>query len=146
VHEERRIKNKGFMTQIKSSYSGQLRTQVIHQPSGNQLITDAPKDNHGKGEAFSPTDLVAAALASCMMTIIGIEANKKSLDIGNLEALTEKVMKSDPRTIERLKVTLSFQNHALSSADQEYLKEKALSCPVALSLHPELQQAISFNF
>lgn len=134
------------MTHIKTIYQGSLRTEGTHLKSGNKLVTDAPTDNHGKGETFSPTDTVAAALASCMLTIMGIEANKLGIKLGPIEVQTEKIMKSDPRTISELKLSFSWPDCELSTAHRDLLKKKALSCPVALSLHPDIKQKVTFDF
>ena len=131
---------------IKSSYLGDLRTQATHFKSNNKIITDAPTDNHGKGEAFSPTDLVAGSLASCMMTVMGIEANKQGLAFSGISATTEKVMKSNPRTISALRIKFSWPDCSLSEENREILRQTALTCPVALSLHPDIRQEIEFNF
>ncbi len=92
------------MPQIKSSYLGELRTEAVHLKSTNRIITDAPTDNHGKGEAFSPTDLVCASLCSCMITIMGIRANKHAITLEGLEADVTKHMSSDPRQISRIEI------------------------------------------
>ncbi|MFZ9044330.1 MAG: OsmC family protein [Cyclobacteriaceae bacterium] len=131
---------------IKTAYQGQLRTKALHNMSGNTLLTDAPTDNNGKGETFSPTDLVAAALASCMMTIMGIEGQKMGFDMDKLEAETEKVMSVSPRKISKLRIHLKWSDPKGTSDQRQLLKEKALTCPVALSLSEQLKQEITFSF
>jgi putative redox protein len=131
---------------IKTTYQGQLRTEASHTKSGNKLITDAPTDNNGKGETFSPTDLVATALASCLMTIMGIEANKMGFDMEGLTAETQKIMSASPRKISKLRIHLNWHQPKGTLEQQNHLKEKALSCPVALSLSESLVQEITFSF
>ena len=132
--------------QFKSNYKGQLRTVAEHLGSGDQLITDAPIDNNGKGETFSPTDLVATALWSCMMTIMAIEAKKYGMRLGDLTWETTKVMRVNPRTISKIKIHFSWPNCLLTDDQRAWLKEKGLSCPVALALHPDIIQEVTFDF
>lgn len=135
------------MAQIKNIYKGDLRTESIHLKSGNKIITDAPPDNNGKGEAFSPSDLVCASLASCMMTIMGIVANREGIDISGLEADVLKVMHQSPRKISEIQITMTLKNpESLSEKQREVLKRAAHTCPVALSLHPDIKQDVKFNF
>jgi len=131
---------------IETEYQGSLRTKNIHLRSGNEFITDAPVDNNGKGEAFSPTDTVCAALSSCMMTIMGIEANKMGVDLDGLKANVTKVMAASPRKISKIKVEFTSKNLSASKEQLEKLKEAALKCPVALSLDPSIDQGVSFDF
>ena len=131
---------------IKTTYEGQLRTKAIHNKSGNLLLTDAPQDNNGKGETFSPTDLVAAALTSCMITIMGIESAKMGIELKDLTAETEKVMSASPRKISKIRVSIYWDNPTGTLEQQKELKEKAVKCPVALSLSNSLVQDIRFNF
>ncbi|MEQ8713493.1 MAG: OsmC family protein [Cyclobacteriaceae bacterium] len=134
------------MPTIKTNYQGQLRTQSKHLQSGNTLITDAPTDNNGKGEAFSPTDMVAAALSSCMMTIMGIIAERENIDMTGLKSDVTKMMASDPRRIAEIKIDFSWPEAPITEAQGTKLKRAALTCPVALSLHPDLKQTIRFDF
>lgn len=135
------------MAQMKVKYLGELRTEAEHLKSGKKFITDAPPDNNGKGEAFSPTDTVSVALASCMITIMGIVANRENLDIKGLEAEVEKIMTSSPRKIAEIKVNFIMPSHInLSEKHKEVLKRAAHTCPVALSLNPDIKQTVSFNF
>ncbi len=126
-------------------YQGDLRTKAQHLASGNTFITDAPIDNHGKGEAFSPTDLVATALASCMMTIIGIKAEAMALDMSALKADVTKIMSASPRRIAEVQITL-FMPAALDAKSRKILEAAAHTCPVAASLHPETKQTIVFTY
>jgi putative redox protein len=134
------------MPTIKSIYQGQLRTQSTHVQSGNTLITDAPTDNNGKGEAFSPTDTVAAALSSCMMTIMGIIAEREHIDMTGLKADATKLMASDPRRISEIQIDFSWPDAPVTEEQGTKLKRAAIKCPVALSLHPDLKQTIQFDF
>ena len=136
------------MPTIKTDYLGQLRTQAVHLQSGTQILTDAPTDNQGKGEAFSPTDLVAASLGSCMMTIIGIAARRDGLDLQGSEMEITKVMSTDaPRRIARIQLEMKMlTDRELSGAECARLERAAQTCPVALSLHPDLVQAVIFSW
>ena len=134
------------MITIKTKYLGNLRTQAIHIKSSNTIITDAPIDNQGKGEAFSPTDLLSASLTSCMMTIMGIAAKKHGLIIDGVVADTTKIMSTNPRRIAEIIIEFSFSANNFTQQQKEILQEAAHSCPVALSLHPEIKQTIKFNF
>lgn len=134
------------MVTIKSKYLGNLRTEDIHLKSSNKIITDAPTDNNGKGEAFSPTDLVCASLVSCMMTIMGIRAQKNDINLQGLSADVTKVMAANPRKIAKIKVSFTLVDSNASAEQKEMLKEAALTCPVALSLNPDIKQDVSFDF
>lgn len=134
------------MATAKVHYQGNLRTQATHVKSDTQLITDAPTDNNGKGEAFSPTDLVATSLASCMITIMGIKARNKGINIDGIDSEITKVMSSNPRRISEIIISLKMPKSDISSEDQKLLEKVALTCPVALSLHPDIKQTITFNW
>lgn len=127
------------------TYTGDLRTEATHQQSGNRIITDAPVDNHGKGEAFSPTDLVATALASCMITIMGIKAGDMGVDITGSAAEVTKVMSSDPRRIAEIIVAIRLPA-SLDEKARALLEAAAHTCPVAHSLHPETRQTVTFTY
>jgi uncharacterized OsmC-like protein len=118
-------------------YLGGLRTKAQHIKSGKEIITDAPVDNQGKGEAFSPTDLIATALASCMMTIMGIKARDKQIDIEGAEACVEKIMASEPRRVSNVIIKVQMPNKKYSPEEKEILLEAAKGCPVCRSVHPE---------
>lgn len=127
------------------NYTGELRTKAVHLQSGATIITDAPKDNHGKGEAFSPTDLVATALASCMISIMGIAAKKENMtpvDGANAEVL--KVMAADPRRISEVHVKITMPQKAYSEREKKIYENAAHTCPVAKSLHPDIKQVLEF--
>ena len=131
---------------IESSYLGELRVSSTHLASNTEIITDAPVDNNGKGESFSPTDLVATALGTCMITVMGIYAEKNGILMPNVYSRTNKIMSSSPRKISKLKIEIIFEDNQLSEVEKKSLKDVALNCPVAKSLHPDLQQEIEFNF
>jgi uncharacterized OsmC-like protein len=127
-------------------YQGGLRTQACHIQSGNIIVTDAPVDNNGKGEAFSPTDLVSAALSSCMMTMMGIVAERDGIDLKGLKAEVVKIMASNPRRISEIKITFSHRQLIATEAQKQKLINAALTCPVALSLAESVKQSITFDF
>lgn len=134
------------MVVIHGTYQGQLHCQAVHEPSGALLDTDAPKDNHGKGESFSPTDLVATALGSCMLTVMGIAAQRLKVDLTGATVYVQKEMAAAPvRRIGRLTVHLHFPM-AVSISDQKQLEAAALSCPVHKSLHPDIDLPITFHW
>jgi len=134
------------MTTIKTSYLGNLRTSPKHLQSGTEIITDAPVDNNGKGEAFSPTDLMAAALGSCMATIMGIAAQKDNLEISGLVWETTKIMSSNPRKIQEIIIDFRWEGAPSDEKILQKLKNAARTCPVALSLSADLKQTINFHF
>lgn len=127
------------------TYQGELRTTAIHLQSNSRLITDAPIDNHGKGEAFSPTDLVATALASCMLTIMGIKADDLQVDLSGSHADVTKVMSANPRRIAEIHIDI-YVTCSLSDKQQKLLEAAAHTCPVSQSLHPETQQIVAFHY
>lgn len=131
----------------KIIYSGNLRTEAIHLTSQSRIETDAPVDNNGKGERFSPTDLVATALASCMLTIMGIASKTHSINIDNSNAEITKIMASDPRRIGRIEISMYIVGQAEYTAkEQMILKHAAMTCPVFQSLHPDVEKVITFYF
>ncbi len=134
------------MTTSKIKYLGNLRTEAVHLKSNSTIITDAPTDNNGKGEAFSPTDTVATALASCMITIMGIQANTSNFELKFVEADITKVMSATPRKISEVIVNFNFGDVDYSEKEQTIIKNAAKTCPVALSLNPDIKQTISFKF
>lgn len=134
------------MVQIQVEYQGDLRTQATHGPSGNTLITDAPTDNQGKGESFSPTDLVATALGTCMLTIMGIAAKARGLAIEGARATVEKGMAAQPvRHIARLEVVIHVPA-GVPVADRAALEAAALACPVAKSLPDSMKVPVRFEW
>ena len=134
------------MVEITARYEGNLRCTVTHGPSGATIRTDAPKDNHGEGSAFSPTDLLAAALPACMMTIMGIVAERHGLDLTGMTAETEKVMTAQPpRRVASLKTRLTIPLPA-DHPQRQLLEQAAHTCPVHKSLHPDIDAAIEFRW
>lgn len=131
----------------KVIYEGNLRTIATHLKSGTIIETDAPIDNNGKGERFSPTDLVATALASCMVTLMGIAARTHTINIDGVACEIEKIMVAPPRRIGEIKVNMSFPaSQQYSDKQQKILEHAALTCPVYLSLHPDIKKSVSFNW
>lgn len=128
------------------TYPEPLRTQAVHMGNQQALLTDAPKDNGGIGEAFSPTDLVAVGLASCIMTILGLRAASRNIRVLDMKADTEKKMSPNPRRVGRIEVGLIVRLDGGTEDDRNWLRDEALSCPVALSLHPDLRQDIRIEF
>lgn len=125
------------------TYLGGLRTKAVHTSSNTTIFTDAPKDNHGKGELFSPTDLVATALASCILTTIGIVAARQGMTpIDDATAEVTKVMHAEPRRIGEIHITLVFPKRSYSEKERKMYEQTAYTCPVAKSLHPDLKQVI----
>lgn len=127
-------------------YEGNLRTSARHVQSGKTIITDAPTDNMGKGEAFSPTDLLASSLGSCMITIMGIHASKNNMSLEGLSAKITKVMAANPRRVGEIIVELEMPKKNFSAEQKKMLEEAALNCPVAKSIHPGLKQTVIFNY
>jgi putative redox protein len=134
------------MATSRTIYLGELRTENEHIRSGKKLITDAPVDNQGKGEAFSPTDLVATALSDCMMTIMGIKARDKGLDLTGTTIETTKIMTSEPRRIGEIVVEITFPKNNFPEKEKTILEAVTKTCPVALSLHPDIKQTVKFNW
>ena len=133
------------MSRVNIVYQNNLRTETEHIASGEKIITDAPVDNNGKGEAFSPTDLVATALGSCMITIMAISANKYDIDMSGTNASVKKIMGSDPRRISEISIEINM-NKNIEEKDRKRLERSALTCPVHRSLHPDLEKKIRFIY
>jgi len=129
----------------KVTYLGDLRTSSIHLQSGSEIISDAPVDNNGMGEAFSPTDTVANALASCMFTVMGIKAATMDVDFSGATADVTKVMQAEPRKIAEIHVTFNMNIEA-DDKTKTILERTALTCPVYLSLNPDIKKEIIFNW
>ena len=134
------------MATSKITYNGGLRTTSVHERSGNEIITDAPVDNQGKGEAFSPTDLLATSLGNCMLTIVGIAAASHGFSIDGATAEVTKVMAENPRRVSEIAVNFQFPANGYSDKDKTIIERSAHTCPVAMSLHPDIKQTISFNY
>lgn len=124
------------------TYNGALRATAVHRKSGTEIITDAPTDNHGKGEAFSPTDLVATALASCMLTVMGIKADALGVNTDGAKAEITKIMASDPRRIAEVQVNIQMPPGNFSDRDKKVLEHTARTCPVAQSLSEKTVQSV----
>ena len=134
------------MATIQNVYLGDLRTEALHVKSAQSVMTDAPLDNQGKGETFSPTDLMAASLGACMLTIMGIRARDAGIDIEGVSLETTKIMSSKPRRVSELRVEFKMPKREWSEEDKKLLENAALTCPVALSLSDDLQQVVHFNW
>lgn len=128
------------------TYKGELRTEAIHTKSETVLHTDAPIDNEGLGRSFSPTDLVATALGSCILTIMGIAARKHDIDIDGARVTVEKTMQSNPRRISRLDIDINMGEKNYSPKEQKVLERAAYHCPVAESLHADLETEIHIHW
>lgn len=126
-------------------YLGELRTSCMHMQSGTEILTDAPTDNHGKGEAFSPTDLVATSLGSCMVSIMAIKSKDLDLELKGSTVEVTKIMQAEPRKIARIEVILNMAV-ATSDKNKTILERSAMTCPVFLSLHPDIEKVITFNW
>ncbi len=129
----------------KVTYIGKLRTENTHLKSGDTYHTDAPTDNNGKGEAFSPTDTVATGLANCMLTVMGIKARGLNIEMSGTTAEVTKIMASNPRRISKIVVVLNLPFKA-DAKHKKILEHTARTCPVLYSLHPEIEKEISFNW
>ncbi|WP_298427136.1 OsmC family protein [uncultured Kordia sp.] len=129
----------------KVTYKGNLRTVSQHIKSGNEFITDAPTDNNGKGEAFSPTDTVATGLASCMLTVMGIKAAQMDINMEGASAEVTKTMASNPRRISKIEVKMSLPFEA-DDKTKKILENTANTCPVHYSLHPDIEKIVEFDW
>ena len=129
-------------------YNGDLRTTCTHLRSGNHFETDAPVDNNGKGERFSPTDLMATSLATCMVTVMGIKARSLGFDLNGVEVKVEKIMKADPRRVGAIHLFFHIPESLQSIDDKtkQILKHTADTCPVAQSLHPDLEVTVEWGW
>lgn len=133
------------MSTAKVTYLGNLRTENEHLKSGNTFITDAPTDNNGKGEAFSPTDTVATGFANCMITMMGIKARDMKVNMDGTTAMVTKFMAADPRRISKIEVILNFPA-GIDEKSKKILENTARTCPVHYSLHPDVERVIVFNW
>lgn len=135
------------MTKMRTVYLGNLRTEIEHIQSGNKIITDAPLDNNGKGEFFSPTDIFSSALGSCMLTIIGMAANTHGFNIDGTTLEIEKVMAANPRRVAEIKIDFHFPAGShYSDKEKKIIEASAKTCPVANSLHPDIVKNINFIY
>ncbi len=128
-------------------YKGELRTEALHLHSGTIIETDAPLDNKGKAERFSPTDLMATSLGNCMMTIMGIKARDMQIDLTGTTIDITKIMKPEPRRVSGIGVVFHFPGHLILDEKQRTILERAaITCPVAKSIHPDIEQDVQFNW
>lgn len=134
------------MTTMSLTYRGDLRVECTHDESGATFMTDAPRDNNGKGEAFSPTDLCATAVAACAMTIIGIYARNHDVDVNGMTATATKEMSANPRRIGKIEVTFVMPDREYSDKQKTLIERAAHTCPVHLSLHPDVEQIFTFKW
>ena len=134
------------MATSKITYIGGLRTSSVHERSGNEIVTDAPIDNKGKGEAFSPTDLLATSLGNCMLTTIGIAAQEHGFNIDGATCEITKIMAANPRRVEEIVTVLQFPGSGYSDKEKKIIELAANTCPVVYSLHPDLKKTVSFNY
>lgn len=134
------------MTKMSTSYLGDLRTEATHIQSGEKIITDAPLDNQGKGEFFSPTDLFATSLGCCMLTIMGISARANGFSIDGARVETEKIMGTDPRRVVELVIDIYLTANNYGDRERRLIESSAKTCPVANSIHPDIKKSITFHY
>jgi uncharacterized OsmC-like protein len=134
------------MATVETVYLGELRTEARHVRSGEKILTDAPVDNQGKGEAFSPTDLLATALGSCMLTVMGIAAREQKVSIDGTTCSITKIMGTEPRRVEEVQITFNFPANDYTDKVKIILERAAHTCPVSKSLHPDLKETLVFNW
>ena len=127
-------------------YKGNLRTEITHVMSGVKLITDAPVDNQGEGKSFSPSDLLATSLSSCMFTIMGIAARTHGFSIDGATGKTTKIMNTSPRRVAEIVIEITFPHNDYSEKERKILNACVRECPVSQSLHPDVKQTVSFVF
>ena len=127
-------------------YLGELRTEATHVRSGVKVVTDAPPDNQGKGESFSPSDLLATALGSCMLTIMGIAARTHNIMIDGTKIRVTKVMAANPRRVSEVHIVFDMPMKNYTDKEKSILENAARTCPVALSVHPDIRQVLTFNY
>ena len=133
------------MNTFEIKYKGDLRTTAIHLESGSEITTDAPKDNHGLGQAFSPTDMVCTALASCILTIMAITAEKKGINMKNTNATVKKTMGTNPRRINKIEIDITFPRKYYVKT-KTILERSAINCPVHHSLSEHIEKVITFTY
>ena len=134
------------MATVQTTYLGDLRTESVHLQSGSRILTDAPTDNRGKGEAFSPTDMLATALGTCILTIMGIKAIDNNIDIRGTKLDITKIMASDPRRVDEVIMEFHFPDRTYSEEEKKMIESVAGISPVPLSVHSDLKQTIRFNW
>ncbi len=133
------------MATLKTVYKGNLRSEITHLQSSSVVVTDAPTDNNGKGESISPTDMVAGALGSCILTIIGMASEAHGFDIVGTEVETTKVMSASPRRIGEIHLTINFPRN-YEDKHKRLIEASVRSCPVEQSLHPDIKRVITYNY
>lgn len=133
------------MTKIRTIYTGNLMTEAEHLKSGSKLVTEAPEDNNGKGEKFSPTDLFATSLGSCMLTIMGIAAQVHGFSVDGTRIETEKIMASNPRRVAELKLDIYLPRNDYSEREMRFIESSVKTCPVANSIHPDIIKTITYH-
>jgi len=138
--------NQEPMATVETVYLGELRTQATHVRSSEILITDAPPDNQGKGEYFSPTDLLATALGSCTLTLIGIAARTHGFNADGTQVHITKIMAENPRRVAEVRIEFDFPDQPYTDKEKSIIENAARTCPVAKSLHPDLRQTFIFNY
>jgi uncharacterized OsmC-like protein len=134
------------MPNFEVFYQGNLRCQAKHIKSGTTIFTDAPLDNQGKGESFSPTDLLTIALGTCMATVMGIEANNLKINLSGTQLHINKIMGISPRRVVEIKIDITIPDENFTENQKNKLIEIGMNCPVAKSIHPDINQNIEFNF
>jgi uncharacterized OsmC-like protein len=134
------------MTKIRTHYIGNLMTEAEHLKSGSKILTEAPEDNNGKGEKFSPTDLFATSLGSCMLTIMGIAAQAHGFSVDGTRIETEKIMGSNPRRVAELKLDIYLPRNDYSEREMRFIESSVKTCPVANSIHPDIIKTITYHF
>jgi len=134
------------MTKMSVQYSGNLRCEVVHAQSNTQIETDAPVDNKGKGDRFSPTDLLCTSLATCILTTMAIAAEERGWRFEGVKAEIEKIMSTTPRRVGEIKIHFTFPDLGYDDLMKEKIQRYAHACPVSRSLNPELLQTVTFSF
>ena len=132
------------MVRIDATYDGNLRCTATHEPSGKQLITDAPVDNMGKGESFSPTDLLATSMLTCIMTIVAIRADSRQIDVSGMTGSVEKTMASGPRRVAKLEIVVNLPS-GLDIEDRAWLITEGCNCPVCVSVSESMEVDVTFQ-
>ena len=133
------------MANIEITYTGNLRTEITHVQSGQKVLTDAPLDNHGKGEAISPTDMLAASLGSCMLTVMGLAARTHGIDMDGTDCSVTKIMAANPRRVGEIMVSFKFHKQ-YTDKEKKILESASLTCPIYYSLSPDLKKTVEFGW
>lgn len=133
------------MTKMRTTYIGELKTEAIHLKSGSKVITEAPEDNNGKGQKFSPTDLFATSLGSCMLTIMGISAQAHGFSVEGTRVEVEKIMAANPRRVSEIKLEIHLPRKDYTDKEMRLIESAIKTCPVANSIHPDIVKTISYH-